>query len=252
MIPILVAHRGYMEKYPENTLSALGAALEAGACLIEFDIQMDAARQLILLHDDSFKRTGNSESSVFALREYAGISVHEPKRFAASFEPEPVPLLTQAIELLMQYPESTAFVEIKQESIDRWGMEAVVDEVLSCTDRAGQQCVIIADNLDALLYARSTSGTRIGWVIHRYDERHRLQAGEHVPDFMICNYRRISAELWQGGWQWMLYDISDPALALEWARKGAQLIETRDIGGMLQHSLLRQRACRQRKDPIEP
>jgi len=251
MIPVLVAHRGYMEKYPENTLSALSAALEAGACMIEFDIQMDAARRLILLHDDTFKRTGNSETSVFALHDYAGISVHEPNRFADRFEPEPVPLLTQAIELLMQYPESTAFVEIKQESIDQWGMEAVVDEVLGCTEKAGQQGVIISDNLEALLYARGKSGTRIGWVIHRYDETHRVQAGEHAPDFMICNYRRISTELWQGDWQWMLYDISEPALALEWAEKGAQLIETRDIGGMLQHSLLRQRACRQPQDPVQ-
>ena len=39
----------------------------------------------------------------------------------------------------------------------------------------------------------------------------------------------------------MLYDISDPALALEWANKGAELIETRDIGAMLQHPDLAQR-----------
>jgi glycerophosphoryl diester phosphodiesterase len=42
----------------------------------------------------------------------------------------------------------------------------------------------------------------------------------------------------------MLYDISDPDLALQWADKGAELIETRDIGTMLQHPLLQQRRCR--------
>ncbi len=57
MIPVLVAHRGYMEKYPENSLSAIRAALEAGACMVEFDLQMDAEGQLILLHDENFKRT---------------------------------------------------------------------------------------------------------------------------------------------------------------------------------------------------
>lgn len=249
MIPVLVAHRGYMEKYPENTLSGLRAALDAGACLVEFDIQMDAAGQLILLHDDTFKRTSTCADSVFTLRDYAGISVHEPERLAESFDPEPVPLLTQAIALLLRYPESTAFVEIKQESIEHWGMEPVVDETLRCTEPAHTQCVIISDNLDALLYARRKAKTRIGWVIHAYDEPHRALAQEHVPEFMICNYKRIREELWKGGWQWMLYDISDPELALEWAEKGAELIETRDIGAMLQHVQLGRRACRQDRGP---
>ena len=56
MIPVLVAHRGYMERYPENSLSSIRAALESGACMVEFDVQMDAAGRLVLLHDDNFKR----------------------------------------------------------------------------------------------------------------------------------------------------------------------------------------------------
>ena len=248
MIPVLVAHRGYMEKYPENSLSALRAALEAGACLVEFDIQMDANGELVLLHDDTFKRTANASDSVFEQQDYTRISVHEPQRFADRFYPEAVPTLAQAMELLMRYPQSTAFVEIKDESLQRWGMENVVDEVLRGIERAKHQCVLISDNLDALLYAGGKAGTRIGWVIHRYDHSiHRL-ADEHGPDFMICNYKRINGDLWQGAWQWMLYDISDPELALEWASKGAGLIETRDIGGMLQHTLLQQRACHQQDD----
>ncbi|MGB5604522.1 MAG: glycerophosphodiester phosphodiesterase family protein, partial [Gammaproteobacteria bacterium] len=63
MIPVLVAHRGYMEKYPENSLSSIEAALQAGACMVEFDVQMDANGQLLLLHDDNFKRTAGIDSS---------------------------------------------------------------------------------------------------------------------------------------------------------------------------------------------
>jgi glycerophosphoryl diester phosphodiesterase len=116
--------------------------------------------------------------------------------------------------------------------------------VLACIEPAKQQCVLIADNLDALLYARNKAGYKIGWVIHRYDSAHHELAARHAPDFLICNYKRINGDLWPGDWQWMLYDISDPELALEWADKGAELIETRDIGGMLQHPLLQQRACK--------
>lgn len=244
MIPVLVAHRGYMEKFPENSLSAIRAALDAGACMVEFDIQMAANEQLIVLHDDNFKRTAGAPHSVFKQQDYTQISVHESKRFGDAFNPEPVPSLTQVLELLIQYPDTTAFVEIKDESLQQWGLEKVVDKVLLCIEQAKHQCVIISDNLDALLYASNKADNKIGWVIHRYDNIHLELAAKHVPDYLICNFKRISSDLWQGGWQWMLYDISDPELAIEWANKGAELIETRDIGGMLLHPDLQQRACR--------
>jgi len=41
----------------------------------------------------------------------------------------------------------------------------------------------------------------------------------------------------------MLYDISDPARALQWAARGIELIETRAIGTMLQDPLLARKAC---------
>jgi len=245
MIPVLIAHRGYMEKFPENSLSAIRAALDTGACMVEFDVQMDANDQLVVLHDDNFKRTAGISQSVFKQQDYTQISVHEPSRFADAYNPEPVPRLAQVMELLLQYPDSTAFVEVKEESIQQWGMEDVMDQVLACIEQARHQCVIISDYLDALLYANNKSDHKIGWVIHRYDDFHHELADKHVPDFLICNYRRINSDLWQGDWQWMLYDISDPELALKWAQEGAELIETRDIGGMLQHPILQQRACKQ-------
>jgi glycerophosphoryl diester phosphodiesterase len=243
MTPVLVAHRGYMEKYPENSLSAIRAALDAGACFVEFDVQMNDDAQLVLLHDDNFKRTASCDASVFRQQDYTTISVHEPKRLGDAFYPEPVPTLSQAVALLQRYPAATAFVEIKDESIQYWGMEKVADELLLRIERIKHQCVIISDNLDALVYVKSKSTIRLGWVIHRYDDDHHELADRHMPDYMICNYRRIDTDPWQGHWQWMLYDITDPEVALKWAAKGVQLIETRDIGGMLQHPVLQQAAC---------
>ncbi|MBT8127260.1 MAG: glycerophosphodiester phosphodiesterase [Gammaproteobacteria bacterium] len=246
MIPLLVAHRGYMENYPENSLSSIKAALAVGACMVEFDVQMDASGQLLLLHDDNFERTAGIDSDLFNQRDCSHISVHEPKRLGDLFHPEPVPTLTQVLALLAKYPDAKAFVEIKHESLQQWGLERVMDALLVGLKPAQHQCVLIADNLQAIRYARRTSGIRIGWVIHRYDTVHHQQAEKHTPDYMICNYQRIVGDLWQGSWQWMLYDITDPDLALLWADKGAQLIETRDIEAMLQHPQLQRRHCRSR------
>ena len=238
MIPLLVAHRGYMEKYPENTLSSIRAALTAGACMVEFDVQMDASGQLLLLHDDNFNRTAGIDTDLFTPYDRARISVHEPARLGDAFDPEPVPALEQVLAELRGYPDAIAFVEIKQESLQQWGLERVMDALLECLQPVQHQCVVISDNLQAIGYARRLSGTRIGWVIHCYDEDHRRLADKYAPDYMICNYTRIVGDLWQGRWQWMLYDITDPDLALSWADRGAQLIETRDIGAMLQHPQL--------------
>ena len=38
--PWIIAHGGYRAKYPENTLSAFSAALDAGASMIELDVTL--------------------------------------------------------------------------------------------------------------------------------------------------------------------------------------------------------------------
>ncbi len=243
-IPILVAHRGFMESYPENTISSIDAAIKAGACMIEFDVQMNAESELVLLHDDNFLRTAGIEQSVFEAYDSNAISVHEPERLHDAFRPETPPTLAQALELLAKYPMVTAFVEIKDESLDQWGVSAVMDVLLAQLEHYKQQCVLISYSLAAIIYTRQAGEIRTGWVIDAFDEEHHKLAEQHLPDYLICNYNKVDSVLWQGRWQWMLYDITDPQLAIDWASKGAQLIETRDIGSMLQHYVLREKACR--------
>ena len=100
MTPILVAHRGYMHRYPENSISGIKAAIDAGACMIEFDVQMTADQKFVLLHDDDFKRTAGIDASVFDKNFESSISVHEPERFEEQFKSEPLPRLEQVVEIV--------------------------------------------------------------------------------------------------------------------------------------------------------
>lgn len=50
------AHRGDSENHRENTLPAIRSAIELGADLIEFDLQVTADGQVIVLHDDTLER----------------------------------------------------------------------------------------------------------------------------------------------------------------------------------------------------
>jgi len=246
-IPQLVAHRGYMHQYPENTWAGLEAALQAGACWLEFDVQMCADGRFVLLHDADFSRTGGDPRSVFDTdsQTVQHISVHEPDRFGDRFFPETVPGLDTVLQQLAAFPNVRAMVEIKDESLDHWGLEKVMNALLETLAPFQRQCVLIAYSDAALDYAQQQGDMDTGWVVRSYDQQYLERAKRLCPRFLICNERKIPREEtpWRGDWQWMLYDISDPQSAVQWSARGVELIETRDIKTMLQHPLLASRAC---------
>jgi glycerophosphoryl diester phosphodiesterase len=97
--PQLVAHRGFLKRYPENTWRDLEAALKIGAKWLEFDIQLCRDGVFVLLHDDNFFRTARIDRSVFDLDStQIDFSVPEPQRFGHEFEPTPLPALAMVLQ----------------------------------------------------------------------------------------------------------------------------------------------------------
>jgi glycerophosphoryl diester phosphodiesterase len=62
--PEIIAHRGFSVVAPENTLSAMEAALETGVESVEFDIQTAACGTPVLFHDSMLGRTTNGVGPV--------------------------------------------------------------------------------------------------------------------------------------------------------------------------------------------
>ncbi len=246
-IPQLVAHRGYMEKYPENSWMGLKAAMDVGACWIEFDIQMCRDGKFILLHDASLKRTAKIEKTVFEidLADLKTISVHEPDRFDHKYYPLPVTTLETVLWKISHYPQISMMAEIKEESLKYWGIPKVMDALLGKLAPHADNCVLISFSYEALEYARAHSDMKIGWVLDKFDHEHKKRALQLQPEFLVCNHQKLpDNELpWHGPWQWMLYDIASPEEALLWGRLGIDLIETKNIGVMLKDDTLLQHAC---------
>ncbi|WP_260843353.1 glycerophosphodiester phosphodiesterase family protein [Sedimenticola selenatireducens] len=237
-----------MELYPENSWSGLEASLKLGAKWIECDIQMTTPGHFILLHDADFQRTAGENLSAFGLTadQMMTLSVHEPGRLGTQFHPEPVISLDELLIKIPLYPDARAMVEIKEESIQHWGLEAVMKPLLIQLEPVKRQCVLISFSLDALEYANKNSGIELGLVLRNYDDASLAAAHTLSPAFVICNYKKLPPDTppTRGPWQWMLYDITDPILAEQWAELGIDLIETRDIGLLLkyvdQNSIYRQ------------
>lgn len=248
-IPQLVAHRGYPRRYPENTLEGIAAAIQAGACFVEFDVQVTADGVPVLLHDESLMRTTGTRGRIIntKLEKLAELTANEPKRLGTRFRSVTIPTLAAAVELLRQHPRVTPFVELKQESLEAHGREKVVKNVLAILAPLKTRYVIISYDALSLRTARAMGAKRIGWVMRAWNEESRSQATELVPDYLICNYTKLPKDenepLWFGPWKWMFYEVTQVRLALKLAERGASLIETMAIGEMLRNAQLKRGSC---------
>jgi len=62
-----MAHRGASGTFPENTLSAFRAAIDAGADMCELDVQLTRDGAVVVIHDDTVDRTTDGKGEVAEL-----------------------------------------------------------------------------------------------------------------------------------------------------------------------------------------
>jgi glycerophosphoryl diester phosphodiesterase len=234
----LIAHRGYSERFPENSLVGLKAALLSGSGCIEFDVQLSSDCVPVVIHDMSLKRTAGGEGDVNLLtsNQIKGTYIGEKGRFGEKFAREPIPALSEVLKLVKQWPGTTAFVEIKAESIAFFGIEIVARTLLSELLAYRDQCVLISFNHEILEVVKMRGQIRVGWVIPGWNDDSFRRAHKLGPDFLFVDKNIVPNRddaLWPGSWQWALYDIVDPRQALLWLKRGARFIETWDIGRLL-------------------
>jgi len=247
-VPILVAHRGYPARFPENTLVGITAAVAAGACYVEFDVQLSKDGVPVLLHDQDLVRTAGTDVSVYekTVAQLKKYSVGEAARFDDRFKEVKIPALYEAVEFLQDNPGVQAFVEIKRGSLQRFGHEKVMDVVWQAVLPVRDQVVIISFDSGAVEATQRRGICRTGWAIRSMDRRSQQQAVRLAPDFLFFSQRLLpppEQELWPASWQWVIYAINDPEQALQLTRRGINLVETDAIGEMLAHTLLGQKKC---------
>jgi glycerophosphoryl diester phosphodiesterase len=98
--PEIIAHRGYSARAPENTLSALEAALKVGADALEFDVQVAACGTPVLFHDVALGRTTNGVGPL-RRRPLAQLKALDAGTwFSPSFAGERIPTQMEALTLL--------------------------------------------------------------------------------------------------------------------------------------------------------
>jgi glycerophosphoryl diester phosphodiesterase len=233
--PLLLAHRGWASRYPENSHIGIEAALGAGVPAVELDVQLSADGVPVVIHDPSLQRTAGISARVSELSagELNAISVHEPERLGSRFADVPLPLLADIVDLLGEWPKACAFVEVKRESAESWGVDAAVEAIMDVLSPVRDRCVVISFVERAVMTARRLGASATGWVLNYYDGDSRRLADAMAPDYLICDYRKFPAppaSLWSGPWRWGSYEISEPAHALALVERGVHVIESMAAG----------------------
>ena len=97
----IVGHRGYSAFFPENTLRSLSAAFEAGADIVEIDLQKSSDGSVVIIHDATLDRTTNGTGAVadFTVAELQALDAGswlDPR-----FSDETIPTLEEALVAAM-------------------------------------------------------------------------------------------------------------------------------------------------------
>jgi glycerophosphoryl diester phosphodiesterase len=239
---VLVAHRGYASRYPENTLLALRAAVEAGATFLEFDVQLCRDEVPVLLHDSDLVRTGGHSVRVWDIdsADLVRLPAGEFERFGVRFCDVCVPALSDVVAWWRSESEVNAFVELKGESLQRFGIKSMLNAVMAVLEPVRSRTILISYDIGLVRVARKYAGMPVGWVVPGWTRESLVRVTEWSPDYLVCNWKRFPPEpeaLWKGDWKWVSYEVTDPQQAVALAARGVEFVETMKIGEMLHDPL---------------
>ena len=109
--PRIVAHRGASVDAPENTLAAFRRAFALGAEAIELDVRLSKDGQVVVIHDDTTRRTAGVDRAVAdqTLAELRALDAGSWR--GKTFAGERIPTLAEVLAVVPK--GGTVFVELK-------------------------------------------------------------------------------------------------------------------------------------------
>jgi glycerophosphoryl diester phosphodiesterase len=216
----LVAHRGYAGRFPENTLEAIQEAVNMGVNHVEFDVQFTGDGVPVMLHDSTLDRTHNNSSSIFNLKSedlksHAGLSSVE-----------------DVVVWLKENPEVIAFVELKTESIEAFGVEFCVKKLAEACAPVISRCVFISFDGPSCGLAKPAGFVKMGWVLPRYNHITLKVAQGLNPDYLFCDADYLPdglEKLQEGSWEYVIYEVADKEVAKKLTQMGGGFIESKQL-----------------------
>jgi glycerophosphoryl diester phosphodiesterase len=141
----VAAHRGWRNKYPENTIEAFKAALTLDVDQLETDVRATKDGELVLIHDATVDRTTNGKGRV------CDLTLAELRELDAG-NGNKIPTLIELMELVKDHPTITLDVELKEYPIgerEEWAFD-ICDRVLKIIDDYGFTDRVVINSWDVV------------------------------------------------------------------------------------------------------
>ena len=124
---VVIGHRGAPRAAPENSLASIRAAIDAGADLVEIDVQETADGEVVVFHDSDFMKAAGVDLKIWdaTTEDLAGIDIG--RRFDPGFAGERVPTLAEVLDVCRD--KAVVLVELKYYGHDVRLEQRVVDLV---------------------------------------------------------------------------------------------------------------------------
>lgn len=148
--PTNVGHRGASVRFPENTLAAFRAALEAGAGGLELDARVTRDGHPVVMHDATVDRTTDGFGAV------AGMTLEAVRRLDAGTTGLPGQRVPTLREVFEEFPGVPLNIDIKDRGVP--GAEEIVLEVLREVGAADRVLVASANYRVIRRFRRRSGG----------------------------------------------------------------------------------------------
>ena len=145
--PLIMGHRGYQARYPENTMVSFLAAVAAGAQFVELDVSLTRDRQVVVMHDDTVDRTTDGRGRVADFDLDALQHLDAGSWFDPRFAGERVPSLAEVLEQVAT--QAYINIEIKAHPSTGPGLIAQVEQgVVDLVSTRGVQKRVLVSSFD--------------------------------------------------------------------------------------------------------
>ncbi|HBG01115.1 MAG TPA: hypothetical protein DDW87_06025 [Firmicutes bacterium] len=146
---IVMAHRGYSNKAPENTMAAFELALKVGSDGIELDVHLSKDGKVAVIHDNNLDRTTSGTGPVGNLTMAELKELDAGSWFSPEFKGERLPTLREVLELIKDHD-----VLLNVETKMALGFEQLNQEVASLLDEYAmwERTIISSFNHYALVH----------------------------------------------------------------------------------------------------
>jgi glycerophosphoryl diester phosphodiesterase len=196
--PIIIAHRGFSDAAPENTLAAFRKAIEEGVGMIELDVRLSADDQFVVIHDKRLDRTTARRGLVKNLPAKELTALDNGSWFSQNFSKERVSLLQDVFPLVQRGPLLNIEIKPDVESSNGSLAEEMLVEIVK-KSRISHRVILTSFNHQMMKRVKHLDQTIVTGILYNPITNFRrppsqLRAATNA-DIFICSKYQINGDV---------------------------------------------------------